>query len=132
MKIYKSEFLKIEKPEESFGLYAWLKQTETMTEDEYHAQNGAILEFTKEHSITKHLLDARDFNFPITAEIQERVKERFFAKIIALGEQKVAFLVPEDIFAQVSLEQVMEEETTGTLTTRYFDDFDDAKAWLGV
>ena len=76
------------------------------------------------------MLDARKFGFSITPEEQEKVADNFFAELIKLGEQKVAFLVPEAIFSMVSLQQVMEEEQTGTLTTQYFDTLENAQNWL--
>lgn len=132
MVTHDGKFIYIEVPETGFAKYTWQAATEEMTEEEYHEQNDTILETVSEHDIRKHLLDTRKFNFAITPEIQEVVVERFFTPLTLLGEQKAAFLVPEDIFAQVSLEQVMEEEVSGTLKTRYFDDEETAKTWLAA
>lgn len=130
MVAHDGKYIHIEIPEAGFAKYTWQTATEDMTEEEYHEQNDIILETVNEHNIRKHLLDTRKFNFAITPEIQEVVVQRFFAPLTLLGDQKAAFLVPEDIFAQVSLEQVMEEEASGTLKTRYFEDEDAAKTWL--
>lgn len=127
---FEGEFLHIKNPSPHYAEYIWQAATANLEAESYHAQNDIILEFVTKHQIRKHLLDAREFAFPITPKVQEEVAERFFAKLIAFGDQKAAFLVPKDIFTQVSLEQVMEEETTGTLTSRYFDNYEAAKAWL--
>lgn len=127
---FDNEFINIQNMGDGFGFYTWKAETEKMKATTYHEQNTIILSMTKEHNFNKHLLDAREFKFPISPEVQKEVAERFFAEIVKLGKQKVAFLVPTDLFAQVSLEQVMEEEESQTLLTRYFDSEEEAKKWL--
>jgi len=130
MILHKSNYLQIELIGEGYAFYTWLPATEYMTEDEYHQENRMILKYTQENNILRHLLDARKFKFSIAPDIQEEVAQQFFAEIIKLGKQKVAFLVPEEIFSMVSLRQVMEEEQTGTLQTQYFDSLKEAQKWL--
>ena len=130
MILHKSNYLQIELIGEGYAFYTWLPATEYMTEDEYHQENRMILKYTQENNILMHLLDARKFKFSIAPDTQEEVAQQFFAEIIKLGKQKVAFLVPEEIFSMVSLRQVMEEEQTGTLQTQYFDSLKEAQKWL--
>ena len=72
----------------------------------------------------KHLISL------ITTDLQEWLAEKVFPRAAASGLKKIAFVVPDDLFASVSVEQLMEEDTKKTFITRYFKDEIRARQWL--
>jgi hypothetical protein len=50
--------------------------------------------------------------------------------LIGHGLRKMAFIVPENVFARRSVDRFLDETRDQSLTIRYFDDLDKARAWL--
>lgn len=83
------------------------------------------------HRPTKNLSDARTFRLAISPELQTWIAENIFQK---KGEEIIkqyAFVIPQSIFAQISVEQMMEESDREDFT-RYFDNMQDAEKWLNI
>lgn len=76
------------------------------------------------------LTDNRNFVFTLSPELQRWMNEVAFPKIIMAGIRYGAFVVSPDIFTQVSTQQVLEEEEAQAFTVRYFENLEDAQAWL--
>jgi len=76
------------------------------------------------------LTDNRHFVFTLSPELQRWMNEVAFPKLIMAGIRYGAFVVSPDIFTQVSTQQVLEEEEAKAFTVRYFDDLEEARAWL--
>lgn len=74
------------------------------------------------------LSDLRKFEYIITPELQEWHNERIFQKGIAYGMRKMALLVSPEFYAQMSVEQTMEEQSE--VVYRYFRSEKDAMGWL--
>lgn len=75
-------------------------------------------------------VDMRNFFFAIEPELQKWHNENIFPKVVSLGVKKIAIQLSPDIFAQVSTQQTIEEDKSGEFQSKYFDDQDEAFAWL--
>ena len=114
----------------------WKKTTEEMTEAEYRM----IVYDTIEIIIDKYkqrkwkapnwLLDNRSFLFALHPKLQKWQAENIFARVNAIGTQKVAVLMSENVTSQVSIEQTFEESQYFHLRTQYFYNHQQATEWL--
>jgi hypothetical protein len=75
------------------------------------------------------LADARQFNFSIVPETQVWVNENVIGLYPKHGVSKLGFLVSPDLFAQVSIEQTIDEKKQA-FQVRYFEEEAGAMQWL--
>ena len=61
---------------------------------------------------------------------QELIKNVWFPRVKKEGMQYVAFVVPEDMFAQASMNKAHDETGENSMQTQYFKDLDAARTWL--
>lgn len=106
--------------------------TENQTEEEYKADMLVWINIIKKEKPVYQLVDERNMRFVIAPEVQIWINKNVLAPAIKSGLRKIAFLVSEELFSQVSIEQAMEENTNSLLKVKYFDKKADAKKWLGI
>ena len=68
--------------------------------------------------------------FTIMPYIQEWTNQSIFIPSLSIGLNKSAFVVSEDLFIQVSIEQTMSETEGDKFTICYFDNKEEAKNWI--
>ena len=100
-----------------------------MTDEEYKQLATKLAEVYEEYKPQIVLVRHQDFNFLITPEIQEWINKNVISKLKEAGTKKVAFIVPQDIFAQVSVEQTVSDRNL-PFEKRFFEDEDSAMKWL--
>ncbi len=129
--VYDSLFQSIVHHEESALLVVTRKpETDQMQDEDYKSELRVISEKVLTLQIKNVLMDERDFNFPIIPELQTWIATEIFPPIVQSGLAKLAFIKSPDLFVHVSIGQTMEEVRLGTLWVRYFDDEQEAFAWL--
>lgn len=108
----------------------WLQQAELEGEGfKAYLRNWATL--VEEHQPTGFLVDSRLGHVVMTPEIQAWHDREMVKRYILAGVQKIAFILPTDIFQAVSIEQAFSEDmASSTLDTRYFEDIEAARIWL--
>lgn len=117
--------------EKSLMTYNWFPESRLMNEAAYRAEMTANAEACEKYSPRVALVDLRDFLFTIGPELQAWTDEEIFTRFIKAGLRKIGFIVSSDVFAQVSLEQMMEENVGLDFQTRYFDENEEeAMKWL--
>jgi hypothetical protein len=72
-----------------------------------------------------------ELKFALTPETQEWA-DGLFPRILNAGVKKIAFIISSDVFAQISVEQLMEEKNvkTANFEIHYFDNEKDALKWF--
>ncbi|NJL13497.1 MAG: hypothetical protein HC913_11160 [Microscillaceae bacterium] len=108
----------------------WQEESYRMTDEEYQTEMHNYLSAIEAHQPLGALPDTTHLRFTIHPDLQTWMNEQIFPKFILLGLQAAAFLVSKDIFAQISIEQTMEEAEGSFFKTRYFDQRAEALAWL--
>jgi hypothetical protein len=78
----------------------------------------------------KQLIDYSDYSYKISSELQQYTFENLLKPSHKVGVRKVAFLIAHDLFAQMSVEEIMKKDTGEMFEFRYFDDFQKSKEWL--
>ncbi len=77
------------------------------------------------------LVDSRLGHVVMTPDTQAWHDQTIVKRYILAGVQKIAFILPADIFQATSIEQAFEEDVaSSTLDTRYFEDIEAAREWL--
>lgn len=65
----------------------------------------------------------------LTPDLQEYFND-FLKEFVKLGLSRWALVLPENVFAQFTLDQHLEADGASMLTKQVFDDLEKAKAWL--
>lgn len=107
----------------------WTLNTSEMREQDFKDVLLEILEFIKKERPTWYLANTQDFQFSIVPEVQDWANEVFIPQIVELGVKKMAVILSSDIFAQVSVQQVLDDDRS-EMQSAYFDKVDEALKWL--
>ncbi|MCC5946338.1 MAG: hypothetical protein JJT94_15510 [Bernardetiaceae bacterium] len=108
----------------------WKAATEDMEESDYKKTVEDMAAVVASYNPVKMIADTRDYAFVVTPDLQEWSGEAYFRKCVEAGLAQIAFIVPEDIFTQVSIEQMMSEDIASQLTTSFFSNIKEAEEWI--
>jgi hypothetical protein len=117
-------------PEEKMLIEHWLPESKNMLESDFRQELLAYKRAVLSRRPEKVLVNSKDLHFVISPENQVWMAKEIFTAYAEAGMKKKAFLMPEDFFTQVSMEQHVQEDTTNSFVYGFFDDFDTAKKWL--
>lgn len=87
------------------------------------------LELVKKKAAKNWLADMRKMGV-VSPENQKWSNEDWFPRAIAAGIKKMALVVPASTLAQMSVDSIMSKVEGASLETAYFDNIEDAQAWL--
>lgn len=84
----------------------------------------------RHYRLKKCLVDLREMGI-YAPGVSELIQNEWFPKVISEGVAFIAFVVPESVFGQQSMNKAHQKVTGGTpLTTEYFKDSTSAKEWI--
>ncbi|GAA4848389.1 hypothetical protein [Algivirga pacifica] len=133
--IYKSKFSEHLYDDATATIYSdWFKETESMNEEDFRTEMQEWVN-AFEACKPKYLFDrCVDFSYPISPEEQVWMAKLLNPAWVALGLQKYAHIVPEELFSEVSVEQTFEEFFNMKLPNQYpivnFSNKEEALEWL--
>jgi hypothetical protein len=133
MNYYQSKFTSIDiDHDKSLVAYYYLSPDHglVMGEQDFRQGMEAYAQLMEQHRCERLLVDTRLSTFVITPDLQAWVASHIAPRTLSL--KKMAFVVSQYIFSQVSLEQMMEEDGIADRYSepRYFDDLEEANRWL--
>jgi hypothetical protein len=108
-----------------------------LSEDEYKSNMYIWLDFVLScEQVIKFNILYPNLDFTITIELQEWTNENITSITGHKGIEKVAVLVPQEVFDQImisflAIEQTM-DETKQLFETRYFTSEEEAMNWFGI
>ncbi|HAS40329.1 MAG TPA: hypothetical protein DCS93_07610 [Microscillaceae bacterium] len=108
----------------------WISESVYMTADEYKSNLEKLVNLIAQHQATKQLVNTLNFEFTIDIELQDWTDEHVNKKNREAGVRKVAFVIAEEIFSQMSIEQAMEPNEGSKMDVRYFTTPQEAQSWL--
>ncbi len=88
------------------------------------------------HKPTYLLINLTNLLAPVTPDIQDWITAHIIPKIFELGVQKIGYVMPKEIIANISVEQLgeeVEEKTRASeqdLSINYFADTQEAIRWF--
>lgn len=96
-------------------------------EPDFKVLAEAILTKVQTSGMKKLLYDTTKLEV-MAPTIQEWINNYWFPKAIKLGVSHMAFIVPSNIFGQVSMEETNKKESV--IKIKYFKSMDEAKSWI--
>lgn len=127
--VYESVYLNIyHNKEEGLLRTVWTAKTSDMNVDDFKSEMFNWVEVINKHKATKNIADTSDFLFSIVPTLQDWYNETITPKCFEAGLKKIAFIVPSDIFSQISIEQIFDDQKE--VVINYFSNIKDGKDWL--
>ncbi len=130
MLLYESEFVKIVFDEENLVVENHRRDCSEMSDENYRTEAIILAEFVEKHKPKGILMNNREFNFVIVPSTQIWVNQNIFPRLLKTGLRKGAFVVTDNVFSQVSVEQTLDEEESKPFIIKYFKNIEEAKNWL--
>lgn len=127
--IYQSEEMLIELNDDIKLCEITLKHHEDQLEL-FKSNLQDFLDLIEQHRVTKNLWNLSNFQIVIDLELQEWIDAIINKKEIELGVEFEAFVMPQDLINQLSIEQTMEEQHGKIIETAFFSDKNEALEWL--
>lgn len=129
--LYKNDFVCFAYSSEiNFLLHEWKAKTASASWEDIKAVFEEYIKILKVKSPKLFLVNLKEFHYIITPEQQEWVDKNIHPLVLNEGKNRIAMLTSTDLFAQVSTEQLVEEEHGKKLNVRFFDDEEEANKWL--
>jgi lipid A disaccharide synthetase len=131
MQVYQNQFIKlIFEAENSLLRYISHPNTQEMTGENYKENMLAYAEQVEQYQPTRLLVDSRASEFVIVPELQEWTANVIAPRTTSL--KKIAFVLNPDIFAQVALQQMMDEKgiVEKYEAPQYFENLEEAEKWI--
>lgn len=133
MILYESELSRMQLHEaEKMLEMQTLPSSNFMSDDDFKDIMLRYAELMEQHRCQRLLLDTSQSAFTTSPELQRWTAENIAERTLRAGLRRTATVLPKDIFAAVSLEQLMDEKEIAQsgMAIRYFGDRDEAIAWL--
>jgi hypothetical protein len=131
MKHYISTFQQIQVDESQKLLRKhWFKESANMSEEDFRSEVEVIAQIAEQYRIEKFHDDTTNFGFVILPRLQEWVNEKIFPRFVQSGLRKYAIIISEEMIAQLSIEQTMEEDNADSFQVKYFNNSEKAVNWL--
>jgi SpoIIAA-like len=125
MKIYESTFYSFELSEK-YIIVRWKDNTDQMSYQDFKDALMNFAGYVIEHQMLNVLIFAENFKFRQPEEEPEWRKNEYSPRVLKVGGIKQALVMKEEFL------QYVEDEigSTTTVTSRYFSDESEARAWL--
>ena len=126
MKVFENQNLVLERDENLKCLIQNWKGF--ASSDKFREGINKTVELFKDKKLNKILSNTKDFGM-VKKEDTEWLNTQAMPQLIKTGLKCAAFVVPSNVFSQMSIEN-FKKEAEGPIEIRYFDNADKAKAWL--
>ncbi len=115
--------------ENSLIIDKFLSATEEMETEDFKKEMLVFAKKCEKYKPERELVYLLDMKYSIVPDVQEWINNNIFPRYKNIIK-RMAFLMPEDLIIQMSIEQTMEEKTGEGFTQAYFDSEQKARKWL--
>lgn len=115
---------------EPLAYFIWTEKAKFMTDEEFQEHLWDFTRKIAEYQIKKALVDSRLGHFVLSTDMQAWHDQKIVPIYLEHGFSKIAFVMPEDLFEALSLEQTFEEKEAKKMEVCHFDDYETALAWV--
>jgi hypothetical protein len=130
MLMYESKFISIFYHAESAIVEGiWKESTQNIEDSEFKVDMNEWLNAVKTYQPVNVLANTREYYHSISPKLQLWINENILAHYRDAGVKKLGFVVTSDLFAQISIEQTIEEQEQ-PFAVQYFENGENAKVWL--
>jgi hypothetical protein len=131
MELHKSNFLAITQEQDIQGIkIQWLEGSARMDNQQFKEEILSEIKALEKVRPANIFADTLQMRFTIGSDLQEWHNNQVFPVFQSVGVRKLAVLVSTDLFAQVAIQQLVEDGSDKKLITRYFDAEIEAINWL--
>jgi len=116
--------------EKSYFSLVWKESTVEMTDEEYKNQVLLYKDFVEQTQPFAAYINTQKFLYTIDPETQEWINTHVFPATVEAGLRRMAILISEDFFGQLSVEQTMTENPELGFSTYFFEYEQKAIEWL--
>ncbi|WP_338790342.1 hypothetical protein V9L05_03295 [Bernardetia sp. Wsw4-3y2] len=117
-------------PETELLELEWLAATANMTVEEFQEHVRLENEVLLKHRPKKILAKTLDMQHTISPDEQEKHNDIILPTFKAIELEKLAIIISKDLFTQVSISQIIDDDTTAGYQSNYFEDTASAMEWL--
>ena len=110
----------------------WTNQSKQLNADGFKSEMLELAKVFDQTQPEKVVIDMRNFFFAVVPELQNWVNDNVNSKLAKMENTKTAYIVSSDLFTKVSVEQTLDENAGVDMDKKFFDDYNNAKAWLGI
>ncbi|NJL14851.1 MAG: hypothetical protein HC913_18860 [Microscillaceae bacterium] len=106
--------------------------TAQMLDEEYRNLMGTYLYCVEKCRPSYVMIDSQAARYSIAPDMQDWVNEKVYPQAVAWGVRRLAFVVSQEFYTQMSLEQVVEDskQMIPNLKQGFFQHREEAKKWL--
>ncbi len=131
MEVYKSTYLHIAFFAEQRLIEAtWLSETRKMDTIECKQEFLNYLDVVRKQQPSGVVVDTSNMCFTFNPAVQDWINETILTPLLSMSVNKIAFVISQDFFAQLSTKQTMDEKEGLKFVTKYFDSKEAAKQWI--
>jgi hypothetical protein len=131
MKVYESQYKEVHfYPETQLLEEVWYEKSKLMREHEFKEEMLVYVDLLKKHQPQGVLVNSQKLLFTIAPSVQTWMAEQVFVVYPSVGMRYKAFVMSEEFFTHVSLEQHLEEDRTNYFSSKTFETREAALAWL--
>jgi hypothetical protein len=130
--LYKSGWVCYKLHKQGAILYCEWYSNNGMVDSSFQDDIMVLCRLIQEHKVLYLLDDSRKVNYPIGPEIQEWIAETINPALAEAGVKKYALVIPEDMIAELSNEQIFDEMQGQGVSTKIgnFSSPEEALRWL--
>jgi len=132
MRLFEDNFTTIDYESDFKILIIKRFNSKPMTDKIYRETLLKLLEMTLKHLPKGILLDNRELEFPIHPDTQAWSNKEILMPLIQCGVTTGAYVESADFIAQLSVEQTFETKIGEHFKVRFFENYEEAFAWLLV
>lgn len=131
-KIYDNDYITVNMDNKSDTMEIhWKKECGNIVNDGYQAEQMRIKQIVDDHQPEKLLVDMVDCVYHISPGSGPWYEHTLFSMYAELSPNRIALLVPRNLFAHAFFDAARAQEKTDYITRfQYFNDPDQAREWL--
>lgn len=131
MQVYKSEYQTIIFNEKAEMLeFHWNNNTSHLEKNKLKQELINQTKFSRLYNPKKCLMNTRYFQCKISKEIQDWIDSKIAKKIMVPEVSKIAFIMNDNSYTQISIDQIIDERIRRNLDSQIFNNENEAKKWL--
>jgi hypothetical protein len=132
--LFQDNYLKILHQNSPSTLYTYWTTDLNMEDDDYRATLLKYLEWVHITKAEKVMIEASKSTYSVPVETQEWINYNIYLPAIQAGVKRLAYVVSEDFFTQLSLELIVEDtdkaQYNEPFRQKFFTQESEAIAWL--
>lgn len=131
MKLHDSEYLTLYYyKKRSLIKDVWKEMSVDLNKEKMKDELLIRFSFVQKYKPKYLLSNAKFFFFKIPPELQQWINHEIRSKYEELGIEKLGFVISDDLIAQISIEQSLQENENPPYRIKYFDTEEEAKKWI--